>query len=206
MAKGKSKLAGNRAGGGARSTEEFINDMVNAMTRNYDSETEYPMSNSDLQGAVEAFAMMNKGVDEDKLLDQIRDRVETVEVNKTYEKVFNGKADLNDISKLQDGLKVDKAKFTSNGNSVKFQAVEIEKNGKKIDVRFSTQYDPLQINKNPKTKIETKIESVLWENGNAKAIRTIKSVKTTSLKNAKTQYEDMLSEWKKATGQRKIEF
>lgn len=85
MAKGKSKLAGTSAGGGARPTENFINDMVNAMTRDYDSETEYPMSNSDLQGAVEAFAMMNKGVDEDKLLDQIRDRVETKEIEKSLQ-------------------------------------------------------------------------------------------------------------------------
>ena len=48
---------------------------------------------------------------------------------------------------------------------------EIQKN-QRIDLHFSTSYDPQQITK-PTKAIETKITATLWENGNAKSITTI---------------------------------
>ena len=81
MAKG-SRPAGS-GGGGATLTvsaqsaqnaeEEFVNEMISALN----STDEVPMSNGDLQGAVEAFAETHPGVDEDALLERIRDGAAT---------------------------------------------------------------------------------------------------------------------------------
>ena len=81
MGRGSSKAGGGSGGGksgGNGGQDSFINEMVDAMTRQY-SIDETPFSNSDLQSAVEAYAMTHKGVNEDAMLDAIRNKVETTE-------------------------------------------------------------------------------------------------------------------------------
>ena len=79
MGRGTSKAGGGSAGGGkVTEQEKFIDDMVDAMTKDY-SYDETPFSDSDLEAAVSAYAITHKGVDEDALLDTIRDKVDSVE-------------------------------------------------------------------------------------------------------------------------------
>lgn len=124
---------------------------------------------------------------------------------KAYNDIMTGKATLSSLKTVTQNAKVEKAQFTANGNSIKSQNATIQNGNQKIDLRFSTGYNPQQTTKPTKT-IETKITATLWENGNAKSISTISKVSTKSNKNAKSQYESMLSDWKKLTGQSKITF
>ena len=72
MAKGG--RGGKRGSGGGATQgndrEQFIDEMVKALNNN--DPDEIPMSNSDLQAAVEAYAMTHKGVNEDALLEEIQ--------------------------------------------------------------------------------------------------------------------------------------
>lgn len=82
MGRGSSKVSGGSAGagGGMESAEakKFIDEM--AAARNSDmsmqdiAEGNVPLSNSDLQAAVEAFALEHKGVDENELMDAIKSK------------------------------------------------------------------------------------------------------------------------------------
>ena len=109
------------------------------------------------------------------------------------------------LSKLVEQGTLTKATFTTNGNSVKQQAVEIINGQNRIEVYFNSRYEPTQII-NPSQPIKTGIYATVWENGNAVAQRTITESKTKSVKSAKKQYEDTLDIWKKATKQKSIKF
>ena len=79
MGGGKSGMAKGKGGGGARQAsqteqEQFVDRMVTALNTYVPGET--PMSNSDLQASVEAFADSHPGVNEDALLDTIRLRAQ----------------------------------------------------------------------------------------------------------------------------------
>ena len=78
MGRGSSKLSGGgggaMAGGQQTDEQKFIADMVESMTRTIGPD-DTPMSNSDLESAVEAFAMTHPGTDEDGVLDAIRSAV-----------------------------------------------------------------------------------------------------------------------------------
>lgn len=126
-------------------------------------------------------------------------------IRTAYNDIMTGKATLSSLKPVAKNATVEKAQFTANGNSVKSQNATIENGNQRIDLRFSTGYNPQQTTK-PTKAIETKISATLWENGNAKSISTIAKVSTKSNKNAKSQYESMLSDWKKLTGQSKITF
>ena len=82
-------------------------------------------------------------------------------------------------------MDIDKANFTTNGNSVKMQNVTIQNGNQTINLTFNSQYEPTQVAK-PTKNITTKITARVWENGNIKGIRTIKETSTKSLKNAGT--------------------
>lgn len=122
-----------------------------------------------------------------------------------YSDIMNGGATIDSLANLQSQMDIEKATFTVNGNSVKMQNVTIENGNQKINLTFNSKYEPTQVTK-PTKAITTEITVRLWENGNIKAIRTIKGTSTKSLKNAATQYNDMLSDWKKLTGQNNISF
>lgn len=68
---GVASQATNAAQNTQTKQDAFINEMVTALNSN---DPDNPMSNSDLQGAVEAYAMTHKGVDEDALLNTIRNK------------------------------------------------------------------------------------------------------------------------------------
>ena len=112
---------------------------------------------------------------------------------------------LSSLSNMLKGGSISKASFTANGNSVKSQSVTLESGGDKVEVYFSSRYEPTQVT-NPTAPIKTGIYANVWKNGQPIAIRTITESKTKSVKNAKTQYENMLDVWKKATGQKQVRF
>ena len=58
--------------------EKFVNDLVDDITKdvNINSNPEDLLSNGDVQSIVEAYAVMHKDVDEDKILKAVRDGVE----------------------------------------------------------------------------------------------------------------------------------
>ena len=60
--------------------EKFIDKIVNAMVNPHSDET--PISNGDMQGMVEAYALSHKGVDEDAMIDEIRKRASKLSKNK----------------------------------------------------------------------------------------------------------------------------
>lgn len=126
-------------------------------------------------------------------------------VQKAYNDILNGNATLETLATLQPLMNIDKANFTVNGNSVKMQNVTIQNGNQTINLTFNSQYEPTQVTK-PTKNITTKITARVWEDGNIKGIRTIKETSTKSLKNAATQYDNMLSDWKKLTKQRNISF
>lgn len=128
-----------------------------------------------------------------------------IAVQNAYNDIMNGNATLDSLAALQPQMKIDKASFTTNGNSVKMQNVTIQNGNQTINLTFSSDYQPQQVTK-PTKAIETEITARLWENGNIKAIRTITGKSTKSLKNAATQYNDMMNDWKKLTGQSQITF
>lgn len=126
-------------------------------------------------------------------------------IRTAYNDIMSGKATLSDLKSVAKNAKVRKAQFTANGNSVKSQSATVESGNRKIDLSFSTGYNPQQTTK-PTKAIETTITATLWEDGNAKRIATIAKTSSKSNKNAQKQYTEMLEEWKKLTGQKKIEF
>lgn len=126
-------------------------------------------------------------------------------VSKAYSDIMNGNATLESLSDLQQQMSIDKATFTTNGNSIKMQNVTIQNGNQTINLTFRSEYEPKQVT-NPTKAITTEITARLWENGNIKAIRKIAGTSTKSLKNAATQYDNMLSNWKKLTGQKSISF
>lgn len=126
-------------------------------------------------------------------------------LSKAYSDIMSGNATLDSLNGLQPQMAIDKANFTSNGNSIKLQNVTIKNGNQTINLTFTSEYEPTQVG-SPRGSIETKITARVWENGNIKGIRTIDRLSTKSIKNAKKQYEDMLDSWKKLTGQRSITF
>lgn len=84
MAKGNSKLSGGGAGGGSTTTgtrtrEEFVEQLAQDMAQPYSDET--PLTNSDMQAMVEAYAERNglSFQEENAMMDDIRDRAEAIE-------------------------------------------------------------------------------------------------------------------------------
>lgn len=128
-----------------------------------------------------------------------------VNVGKAYNDILNGNATLETLATLQPLMNIDKANFTVNGNSVKMQNVTVQNGNQTINLTFNSQYEPTQTAK-PTKNITTKITARVWEDGNIKGIRTIKETSTKSLKNAATQYDNMLNDWKKLTKQSNISF
>ncbi|MCD8142317.1 MAG: hypothetical protein LUD83_03425 [Clostridiales bacterium] len=108
---------------------------------------------------------------------------------------------LNTIAKAP--LTVGKASFTVNGNAVKSQEATLESASDRISVRFYNGWEPTQVTR-PERKITTKIEAVTYKNGNATAVRTLYEKSSKSLKNAASNYENVLDKWKKVTGQKTI--
>lgn len=117
----------------------------------------------------------------------------------------NPKSALNRLGQFANQMDISDANFTVNGNSVKSQYATIEQGNQKIDFAFNTDYEPTQVTK-PSKAIKTQITATVWEKGNVQSYHILAKTKTKSLKNAKTQYEDVLNEWKKATGQKQITF
>lgn len=112
---------------------------------------------------------------------------------------------LSQLSQLIEKSTISNATFTANGNSVRQQAVTISNGNDRIEVYFNSRFEPTQIT-NPTQPIKTGIYATVWKNGNAVAQRTIAESRTKSIKNAKTQYENMLDTWKKATNQKQIRY
>lgn len=129
----------------------------------------------------------------------------TSTVSAAVNNIINGTATLDNLSSLVPFMEIENAVFTTNGNSIKRQNAVVESNGQRIDLTFYSDYQPQQVS-TPTKNIETKIEARIWENGNIKAIRTITKTQTKSLKNAKTQYENMYNSWLDFTGQKAISF
>ena len=112
---------------------------------------------------------------------------------------------LSQLQKVISQGDLSKADFTANGSAVRSQSVTLENGSDKVEVYFSSRYEPAQVT-NPSQPVKAGIYANVWKNGQPVAIRTISETKTKSLKNAKRNYENMLSEWKKATKQNQISF
>lgn len=112
---------------------------------------------------------------------------------------------LSQLSQLLRGGNISSADFSKNGNSVQSQSVTLQNGNDKVEIYFNSRYEPTQVT-NPTTPIKTGIYANVWKNGQPIAIRTITESKTKSIKTAKTQYENMIDIWKKATGQKQIQF
>ena len=112
---------------------------------------------------------------------------------------------IGDIAKFSKDMSIDKAIFTANGNSVSSQTATLSTGNKRLDLSFTTDYDPRRIT-NPSKKLTTQITATLWENGNVQAYRVLTKADTKSLKNSKKQYEETLETWKRMTGQKQIDF
>lgn len=112
---------------------------------------------------------------------------------------------LSQLSQLIENSTISNATFTANGNSVRQQAVTISNGNDRVEVYFNSRFEPTQVT-NPAQPIKTGIYATVWKNGNAVAQRTIAESKTKSIKNARTQYENMLDTWKKATKQKQIRY
>lgn len=102
-------------------------------------------------------------------------------------------------------LTVNDPVFTANYNAIKSQEAVLESGSDKVSIRFFNNFDPLAVGK-PNNPIKTSIEVVTYKNGNATAVRVLEETKSTSLKNAKKNYEEMLEKWKKITKQKTIKF
>ena len=126
-------------------------------------------------------------------------------VGTAYNDIMDGNATMQSLTRLQSVMNIDQATFTTNWNSVKQQNVTIKDGDKTINLTFNSTFEPTQTG-TPKKAIKTEVTARLWENGNIKAIRTIAGKSSKSLKNAATQYADMLKEWKSLTGQTSISF
>lgn len=120
-------------------------------------------------------------------------------IEKVYQNFMSGKGTLEELENLQKQMKVGKAEFTQNNNSVKSQNAVIDNGSEKIDIRFYSQYNPLQI-QDPKNAIKSEIEVVLYKNGNVQGIRYAEQKKSSSIKNAKKQYEEVLKTFEKVVG------
>lgn len=135
-----------------------------------------------------------------------RNKVTTENISTLNDELTNNpKSALNRLGKYAQQMDISDANFTVNGNSVKSQYATIEQGTQKIDFAFHTDYEPTQVTK-PSKVIKTQITATVWDKGNVQSYHILSETKTKSLKNAKTQYEDVLNEWKKATGQKQIKF
>lgn len=126
------------------------------------------------------------------------------QVHNAYTAISNNREPLKELERLSGKMKISEPVTTANGNSIKLQVATIDNGTEKIDIAFHSAYNPIQTTGTPKKAIETKITATLWENGNAKAIRTLASASSKSYKNAGKQYTDILKEWQKVTGQKRI--
>lgn len=102
-------------------------------------------------------------------------------------------------------IAVNPARFTKNGNAVESQEALLGNGENHVSVRFYNRWDPMQVGV-PAKAIKQTIEIVLYKNGNATAIRTLAEKKSMSLKNAESNYHEMLKKWKRLTKQREITF
>lgn len=95
--------------------------------------------------------------------------------------------------------------FSRNYNTLAFQEVSFEDGKNKISVRFHNGYAPEQTAASVDSKRQL-IEAVIYENGDAKAIRTLAEKKTISSKRAASNYDEMKSDWMQLTHQDTITF
>lgn len=95
--------------------------------------------------------------------------------------------------------------FSRNYNTLAFQEVSFEDGKNKISVRFHNGYAPEQTAAFVDSKRQL-IEAVIYENGDAKAIRTLAEKKTISSKRAASNYDEMKSDWMQLTHQDTITF
>ena len=95
--------------------------------------------------------------------------------------------------------------FSRNYNTLAFQKVSFEDGKNKISVRFHNGYAPEQTAASVDSKRQL-IEAVIYENGDAKAIRTLAEKKTISSKKAASNYDEMKSDWMQLTHQDTITF
>ncbi len=102
-------------------------------------------------------------------------------------------------------LDVRQANFTENGNAVESQEAILVSGENRASVRFYNWWNPMQIIK-PSKPIRQKIEVVAYKNGNPTAICTLVEMKSTSLKNAEKNYQEILNQWKRLTKQQMITF
>lgn len=93
--------------------EKFVNDLVNDITKdvNANSDPEDLMSNGDVQSIVEAYAIMHKDVNENKILKAVRDGVEQKIGGKTQSTKLSNKEDIIDAL-------VTKYKLPANSNVI----------------------------------------------------------------------------------------
>ncbi|MBO5283660.1 MAG: hypothetical protein J6B43_11160 [Lachnospiraceae bacterium] len=102
-------------------------------------------------------------------------------------------------------LEVKQPIFTHNGNALQLQEAVLENGDDRVSVRFYNQWEPTQITI-PDKAIKQTIEVVSYHHGDVTAVRTLAEKKSKSLKNAASNYEEMLEQWKTLTKQRSISF
>lgn len=126
----------------------------------------------------------------------------TANFNNAFKNVMaNSPSSLSDLSKVLKNADISGATLTANGNSIKLQVANITNGDSRMEVYFSSSYNPMQVNNANKSKISSGIYANLYKGDSPVGIRTIAESKSTSLKNAKTQYESVLSTWKNVTNQ-----
>ena len=101
--------------------EKFVNDLVNDITKdvNANSDPEDLISNGDVQSIVEAYAIMHKDVNEDKILKAVRDGVELKIGGKTQSTKLSNKEDIIDALAT-------KYKLPANSNVIPVQKIRTD--------------------------------------------------------------------------------
>lgn len=84
-----------------------------------------------------------------------------------------------DLGKL--GLKVDKALFTENGNSIKLQSASVQNGADRVEVSFYSNYNPLQVS-NSRSNISSSITIRHYKDGDIQAYKEVINKKTKSVK------------------------
>lgn len=164
--------------------------------------------NYDIERFGDQYSVLYQG--DEVIVDSLKDAkkfIDDARVYEVYDEISNGAGSLKEIANYSDDMDIKAAKFTENGNSVKAQRAILDNGTQRVDLWFSSEYNP-QVNTggSPKKAIETSITARVWENDNFKGTRTLTKTKSKSYKNAEKQYNEMLNEWKKVTGQKKITF
>lgn len=102
-------------------------------------------------------------------------------------------------------MRLQEAIFTTNGNAIKVQSAEYQENDYKVELRFSNEWNPIQVVQ-PEQALHQSISAYLYQNNQIFGICKLKDLKSKSLKNMEKNYEELKEEWMNLLHVETIEF